>query len=130
MPFTTHGKRGMALETFSVCVREVSAELTKEHEYPRFQLRDLRRTCETMLQKLGTDKEVRAHLLSHGRSKGVQGKHYERYDFLAEKRAALEKWADHLQRIIDPKREAKVIKLHQVVARETRADYTPERRHA
>ena len=83
-----------------------------------------------MLQKLGVDKEVRAHVLSHGRSRGVQGKHYERYDFLAEKRAALEKWADHLQRIIDPKREAKVVKLRQPVARETRADYTLTRRHA
>ena len=130
MPFTTDGKRGMVVETLSVCVRNISAALTKEHEYPPFQLRDLRRTCETMLQRLGVDKEVRAHLLSHGRSTGVQGKHYERYDFLAEKRAALEKWADHLQRIIDPKREAKVIKLHQVVARETRADYTLTRRHA
>lgn len=83
-----------------------------------------------MLQKLGIDKEVRAHLLSHGRSKGVQGKHYERYDFLAEKRTALEKWGDHLQRIIDPKRQAKVIKLHQALARETRADYILKRRHA
>lgn len=83
-----------------------------------------------MLQRLGVDKEVRAHVLSHGHSQGVQGKHYERYDFLAEKRAALEKWADHLQRIIDPKREGKVIKLRQPVAREPRADYTLKRRHA
>jgi len=130
MPFTTDGKRAMVIETLSVCVRNISASLSKEHEYTPFQLRDLRRTCETMLQKLGVDKEVRAHVLSHGRSRGVQGKHYERYDFLAEKRAALEKWADHLQRIIDPKREAKVVKLRQPVARETRADYTLTRRHA
>lgn len=130
MPFTTDGKRAMVTETLSVCVRNISAALTKEHEYPPFQKRDLRRTCETMLQKLGIDKEVRAHVLSHGRSQGVQGKHYERYDFLAEKRAALEKWADHLQRIIDQKREGKVITLRPTIAREPRADYTPKRRHA
>lgn len=116
MPFTTDGKRRMVVETLSVCARSVSAALTKEHGYPPFQLRDLRRTCETMLQKLGVDKEVRAHVLSHGRSQGVQAKHYERYDFLAEKRAALDKWADHLQRIIDPKREGKAITLRQAVA--------------
>jgi integrase len=124
MPFTTDGKRAIVTETLSVAVRDISAALTKEHEYPPFQQRDLRRTCETMLQRLGVDKEVRAHVLSHGRSQGVQGKHYERYDFLTEKRAALEKWAEHLRRIIDPKREGKVIKLRPTVAREPRADYT------
>jgi hypothetical protein len=46
----------------------------------------VRTTVETMLQKLGVDKEVRPHLLSHGRTRGVQGQHYERYDFLDEKR--------------------------------------------
>lgn len=29
-------------------------------------------------RKLGVDKEVRGHLLSHGRTRGVQGQHYER----------------------------------------------------
>jgi hypothetical protein len=63
-----------------------------------------------MLQRLGIDKEVRAHLLSRGRTTGVQGKHYERYDFLDEKRAALNKWTRHLERIIDGK-AAKVVPL-------------------
>jgi integrase len=111
LPFTADGKRAMVLETLSVAVREVSDKLKKEQGIPPFQLRDLRRTCETMLQKLGIEKEVRAHLLSHGRAQGVQGKHYERYDFLPEKRAALEKWAERLQGILDPKRKAKVIQL-------------------
>lgn len=99
-PFTTDGRRAMVVETLSAAVAEVSAVLVKSKGIPPFQQRDLRRTAETMLQRLGIDKEVRAHLLSHGRSKGVQGKHYERYDFLTEKRAALEKWARHLDRII------------------------------
>ncbi len=110
-PFSTHGTRGLVLETLSVAVREVSKTLKRNHKIPRFQLRDLRRTAETMLQKLGIDKEVRAHLLSHGRTKGVQGKHYERYDFLPEKRAALEKWADYLGRILDPQHKAKVVPI-------------------
>jgi integrase len=111
-PFTTDGKRHMVLSTLSNCVTDVSTALTKEHQYPPFTQRDLRRTCETMLQRLGIDKEVRSHVLSHGRSEGVQGKHYERHDFLDEKRVALDKWADHLKRIIDPTQTAKVIRLH------------------
>ena len=107
-PFTADGKRVTAIDTLSHAVREVSDALTEatkkqEETIAPFQLRDLRRTAETMLQQLGVDKEVRAHLLSHGRGQGVQGRHYERYDFLPEKRAALEKWARHLERIIEGK---------------------------
>ncbi|OAI51705.1 hypothetical protein AYO46_07450 [Betaproteobacteria bacterium SCGC AG-212-J23] len=102
IPFSSDGKRPLALETLSVAVRDTSTILVRDKQIQPFQLRDLRRTAETMLQQLGIDREVRAHLLSHGRAQGVQGKHYERYDFLKEKRIALEKWADHLNRIIDP----------------------------
>ena len=60
---------------------------------------------------LRVDREVRAHLLSHGRGQGVQGRHYERYDYLPEKRTALEKWFEHLQRVSDPNRKAKVVSI-------------------
>lgn len=110
-PFSSDGKRRIVLTTLSVAVREVSDRLKKEKNIPAFQLRDLRRTCETMLQKLGVDKEVRAHLLSHGRTTGVQGRHYERYDFLPEKRQALERWGEQLQRILDPKKKGKVVAI-------------------
>ena len=107
-PFTSDGKRATVLTTLSVAVREVSDALKKSHKVPRFQQRDLRRTVETMLQKLGVEREVRAHLLSHGRTRGVQGQHYERYDFLDEKRRALRKWGAHLERIIEGKPQSKV----------------------
>lgn len=112
LPFTNDGQRPMVMETLSVAVREISAKLTKEKNIAPFQMRDLRRTVETQMQKLRIDKEVRAHTLSHGRTKSdVQARSYERYDFLPEKRAALEKWAEHLQTIIDPNRKAKVIPI-------------------
>ena len=110
-PFTSDGKRQLAVDTLSSAVRHISQSLQQQHEIPPFQLRDLRRTAETMLQKLAVDREVRAHLLSHGRGQGVQGRHYERYDFLSEKRTALEKWAEHLQRVFDPNRQAKVVSI-------------------
>ena len=108
-PFSAHGQRRMVLETLSVAVREISKTLKKSKKVPTFQLRDLRRTCETMLAEIGISKEIRAHLLSHGRDSGVQAKHYDRYSYLPEKRAALERWAERLQRILDPSRKGELI---------------------
>lgn len=67
-----------------------------------FQGRDLRRSIETRLQALGISREVRAQLLSHGRTSGVQQKHYERHLFLAEKAAALAALEKHLELIMAP----------------------------
>jgi len=50
---------------------------------------DLRRTVETRLAAAGIGKDIRAHLQSHGLG-GVQDRHYDRHDYLDEKRAALE----------------------------------------
>ena len=61
---------------------------------------DIRRTVETRLQALGVSRDVRAQLLSHGRTSGVQARHYERYDFLPEKRAALQLWEEHLASVV------------------------------
>jgi integrase len=64
---------------------------------------DIRRTTETRLQALGVSRDVRAQLLSHGRTSGVQARHYERYDFLPEKRAALQLWEEHLVSVVTDK---------------------------
>ena len=61
---------------------------------------DVRRTVETRLQALGVSRDVRAQLLSHGRSSGVQARHYERHDFLEEKRVALRLWEGHLAQVL------------------------------
>ena len=66
-----------------------------------FQGRDIRRSIETRLQALGISREVRAQLLSHGRTSGVQQKHYERHDYLVEKAEALDKLERHLFAIFD-----------------------------
>lgn len=49
----------------------------------------LRRTVETRLAAAGVTSDVRAHLQSHGLG-GVQTRHYDRHDYLEEKRLALE----------------------------------------
>jgi integrase len=87
-------------------VREISALMGGEP----FDLRDIRRTVETMLAGLKISKDIRAQLLSHGIS-GVQDKHYDRYEYVEEKRAALRKWERHLKRITSDKPASKVVKL-------------------
>lgn len=75
-----------------------------------FDLRDIRRTCETMLAGLGISRDIRAQLLSHGIS-GVQATHYDRHSYAKEKRAALMKWERYLKRIVSDEKEEKVIRL-------------------
>jgi integrase len=63
-----------------------------------FDLRDIRRTCETMLAGVGISRDTRAQLLSHGLS-GVQAAHYDRHTYTDEKRAALISWEQRLEEI-------------------------------
>ena len=57
----------------------------------RFRVHDLRITVETGMASLGVSREVRDAVLGHARP-GMQ-KVYNRYDYLAEKRSALDAWA-------------------------------------
>lgn len=103
-PFISRATWSLHPATVSKSIKAVwetlAAEDKREGRSPiaEFNHRDLRRTCETQLASLRVSKEIRAHLLSHGRT-GVQDKHYDRYTYLPEKRAALVKWAKHLRRI-------------------------------
>lgn len=86
------------------------ADIVKATGGEPFTLRDIRRTCETMLASLGISRDIRAQLLSHGIS-GVQATHYDRHDYMKEKRAALQKWERHLDTIVNGKQAAKVVNL-------------------
>ncbi|MCF7555127.1 tyrosine-type recombinase/integrase [Pseudomonas petrae] len=69
-----------------------------------FTWKNVRVTAETLLAHQGVSAEVRAWLLSHGRS-GVQAKHYDRYSYLPEKQAALEKWGRYLDGLASGKEQ-------------------------
>lgn len=73
-------------------------EICKDMPGSKFDLRDIRRTCETVLARLRVDKDTRAQLLSHGLS-GVQSAHYDRYEYIDEKHAALIVWENYLNEI-------------------------------
>lgn len=71
------------------------AEIRESALLQPFDIRDVRRTVETMLAGMSISRDVRAQLLSHGIS-GVQAVHYDKHAYTKEKRAALAKWEKHL----------------------------------
>jgi len=60
-----------------------------------FTLHDLRRTCRTGLSKLKIEPHIAERVLNHAQEK-IAGT-YDVYQYIDEKREALNKWADHLQ---------------------------------
>lgn len=67
------------------------------HEKP-FTPRDIRRTVKTRMGELHINKETRDRINNHA-IKDVSDKHYDRYDYIKEKRDALEFWCDWLDKI-------------------------------
>ncbi|HEY1891978.1 MAG TPA: tyrosine-type recombinase/integrase [Steroidobacteraceae bacterium] len=66
----------------------------KQRKVAAFNLHDLRRTCRTGLSRLKVEPHIAERVLNHVQP-GVAGV-YDRFAYLEEKRAALEKWASHL----------------------------------
>jgi integrase len=96
---TTGGEKPIHHTTISAEISRIAASASSKR--PSYKPGDIRRTVETRLQALGVARDVRAQLLSHGRTSGVQARHYERYDFLREKSDALMRWEQHLQAIAE-----------------------------
>lgn len=65
----------------------------------KFTPRDLRRTVKTRMGEIGIEKSIRDRLQNHALT-DVSSKHYDRYDYLPEKREALLKWEDKLRETI------------------------------
>jgi len=93
--FPNRKKEPMGARTVSQFLQGVRAKMIEKEEAQDFDLADLRRTCETQLAKLGISKDMRAQVQSHGLG-GVQARHYDRYDYMDEKRLALAAWAGWL----------------------------------
>ena len=66
---------------------------------------DLRRTVATRLARMGIAKEVRERVLNHaGARHDPEAKHYNLYEFLPEKREALDRWAAEVSALIGERR--------------------------
>jgi integrase len=98
----------------------IAEQLRKEAEprgealeaVPSWILHDLRRTVATNLQKLGIRLEVTEAVLNHvsGSRAGIVGV-YQKHDYAAEKRAALDAWARRLETIINGEQPSNVVEL-------------------
>lgn len=78
----------------------------------RWTLHDTRRTVATNLQKLGVRLEVTESVLNHvsGSRAGIVGV-YQRHDYAAEKRSALDAWARRLEAIVTGAGVSNVVEL-------------------
>ena len=81
---TTAGKKAISVRTLAGWARALVGDLIEG-----FQLKRIRSGVETLLAAQGVSREVRGHLQSHGLT-GVQARHYDGHDYMAEKLMALE----------------------------------------
>ena len=76
---------------------------SSQKDVSKFTPRDIRRTVKTLMGEAGISKEIRDRLQNHALY-DVSSKHYDRYDYLYEKRQGMETWNDYLEIILDPKK--------------------------
>jgi integrase len=96
--FTTGRKLAIHPSSIAVNAKAIADAIVKRG--PSFSTGDIRRTAETRLAALGVSKELRAQVLSHGITRGVQEKHYDRHLYLTEKAGVLELWEKHLSAVV------------------------------
>ncbi|PLP48889.1 recombinase, partial [Klebsiella variicola] len=89
-----------------MCMRDrghlLSAEFSKQlrkfcerEPFNKFTPRDVRRTFKTLAGAMGVSTEMRDRLQNHKRA-GVSAKHYDRYDYIKEKREIISQWEEKL----------------------------------
>jgi integrase len=88
-------ERAYSEGVLSRAVRQNAKHLGIAHWTPH----DLRRTAASFMTKLGVPRLHVEKVLNH--STGDIAEVYDRHDYLPEKRAALEKWGEHLEGIIE-----------------------------
>lgn len=77
----------------------VLAYLDAHPDHEHFTARDIRRTWKTLAGAAGLPKEIRDRLQNHAKS-DVSARHYDRWDALPERRAAMAVWGDYLAGIL------------------------------
>lgn len=68
----------------------------KKNNFDKFTPRDIRRTFKTLGGEMGISLEMRDRIQNH-KKPGVATKHYDRYDYLKEKREFMEMWESKLK---------------------------------
>lgn len=111
--FTTTGKSPVS--GFSRAKTRLDKLVTKLNQGEALEpwtVHDLRRTLATGMQRLGVRFEVTEAILNHksGSRAGVAGI-YQRHDWGPEKKAALQSWSDHIERLLTGADQTNVVHL-------------------
>lgn len=94
-PKSNDEQQHLRTDSFS---KAISRYREKYPDFNPFVARDIRRTCKTLMGELGISKEIRDRIQNHALN-DVSSKHYDRYDYLPEKRNALIRWEQKLLRV-------------------------------
>ena len=76
-------------------IRMATLRWCRKNKIPDFNPRDVRRTCKTLMGKAGISKADRDLLQQHNKA-DVSAIHYDRYDYMREKRNAMDIWTSYL----------------------------------
>ena len=95
MPYHTISK---AVYRFCNPPKDKNGKL-KYPAFPKFILRDIRRTVKSRMGEIGISKEIRDRLQNHALH-DVSSKHYDRYDYLQPKKDAINTWNEWLENTI------------------------------
>jgi integrase len=111
--FSTTGRTPVS--GYSKAKRKLDAEIAKLNDgeaLDHWTFHDLRRTLATGMQRLGARFEVTEAILNHvsGSRSGIAGI-YQRHDWKPEKKAALQAWSDHIERLLSGADETNVVQF-------------------
>ena len=103
-PSRVSNPKGDIYSRVSVLSNQV-ADMRSHLSIEAFTPRDIRRTVKTLMGRAGISKEMRDRLQNHAVS-DVSGKHYDQYEYMPEKRAAMKTWERWLaQHVIESELE-------------------------
>lgn len=88
--------KSLHTQSLSRAVTKLYGRHTKKFNGP-FTLRDIRRTCKTLMGVAGLDKEMKDRIQGHAFG-DVGSKHYDRYTYFKEKKSGLQRWSVWLQK--------------------------------
>ena len=110
-PSRVSNPKGDIYSRVSVLSNQV-ADMRPHLSIEAFTPRDIRRTVKTLMGRAGITKEMRDRIQNHAVS-DVSGKHYDQYEYMPEKRAAMKTWERWLAKhVIEPKIEqSKVVPI-------------------
>jgi integrase len=96
-PMTRDNSKGIPAASLR---RMLNTWFKRNPKFEKFVLRDLRRTCKTHMSKAGVPITHRDMLQQHYKN-DVATVHYDRHDYLKEKREAIEIWDNYLKQIVE-----------------------------